>query len=101
MEPKRSGAAAGVLSFLFALLASSHHWIHMGVLMLMGGSANLMSTVTGVRRWMIAATLVTAGFSLYRLLKHPSRKRSTLWITLGSIVLSLGFAGATLLRMGW
>ncbi|WP_426451543.1 hypothetical protein ACP26L_05510 [Paenibacillus sp. S-38] len=100
MTPNKGSAAAGVFSFVFSLIASSHHWIHMGILFVLGGSTNMMSTVTGIRRFMITATLATAFFSLYSLLKHPHRKRSATWVTFASTLLSLGLVAYTLLQMG-
>ncbi|MDF2962125.1 MAG: hypothetical protein K0S39_3860 [Paenibacillus sp.] len=97
-------AAAGIFSFLFSILASSHHWLHMGVLLLLGGSANMMSTMSTMlwlRRLMIAATLITVIISLYRLYVHRCK---SLWVLISvalSTVLSLGFLVYTLVQFGW
>lgn len=99
-----STVAASVSSIIFSILASSHHWLHMGILLLLGGSTNIMATMTGVvwiRRVMILATLITTIFAIYRLVK---RRHMPFWMkgmTALSILISLGFIIYTGIQYGW
>ena len=73
MINKKSQVATSVLSFVLSFLASSHHWLLMGILLILGGSTNMMSTLSAfvwTRRFLIAATLITAFISVYCLFKH-------------------------------
>jgi hypothetical protein len=99
-----STVTASVSSIIFSIIASSHHWLHMGILLVLGGSTNVMAAMTGViwiRRVMILATLITTVFAVYRLVK---RKHMPLWmkgLTSLSIAVSIGFIGYTLVQYGW
>lgn len=104
MMHKKSQAALGVCSFIFSFLASSHHWLHMGIMLLLGGSTEMlsaMSAVLWVRRVMVLATLATAFFSIFRLYKHRCKEPWVVAITVLSTALSLGFIFYTLNRFGW
>ncbi len=104
MINRKTQTATNISSFVLAFLASSHHWIHMGIMMLLGGSTNMMSTMSAVfwiRRIMILLTLVTIGVSIYRLYKHRCKDPLTLLFSSLSVVVSLGFIFYTLNRFGW
>lgn len=101
---KRSQAAASLLSVILSFLASSHHWLHMGILFLLGGSTNMMANMTQVlwiRRFMIVMTLVTVLFTVYRLYKHRCKERWVIGSTVISATLSFGFVYYTLNQFGW
>jgi hypothetical protein len=104
MINKKSQATTSVLSIVMSFLATSHHWLHMGILFILGGSTNLMattSTVVWVRRFMIVATLITALISVYRLFKHRCKVPWVISLTTMSILLSIGFIIYTLSQFGW
>lgn len=104
MINKKSQAATSVLSFVLSFLASSHHWLHMGILLILGGSTNIMATMSAlvwVRRLMIVATLITAFISVYRLFKHRCKEPWVISLTTVSTLLSLGFILYTLSQFGW
>jgi hypothetical protein len=104
MINKKGQAATGIISFVFSFLASSHHWLHMGILLLLGGSTNMMATMSAalwIRRFMIIATLVTAFISVYRLYKHRCKESWVISLTILSTLLSLGFIFYTLSHFGW
>lgn len=93
-----------VLSFVLAFLASSHHWLHMGVLALLGGSATMMetmSTVIWLRRAMIVMTLATVVITLFRLYRHRCKDARMIAMSALSTALSLGFILYTLNGFGW
>jgi len=96
--------AASASAVLLSILASSHHWLHMGILLLFGGSAHAMTAMAGVlwlRRAMVLGTLIAAGFTARRLVKH---RAAPLWakaINALSLAVSLGFLAYTLYRYGW
>jgi hypothetical protein len=104
MINKKSQATTSLLSLVMSFLATSHHWLHMGILFILGGSTNIMattSTVVWVRRFMIVATLITAIVSIYRLFKHRCKVLWVISLTTMSILLSLGFIIYTLSQSGW
>jgi hypothetical protein len=104
MINKRNQALTSVFSFIFSFVASSHHWLHIGILLLLGGSTNMMATMSAalwIRRFMIIATLVTAFISLYRLYKHRCKEPWIVSLTALSTMLSLGFIIYTLGHFGW
>ncbi|WP_309119687.1 hypothetical protein [Paenibacillus sp.] len=104
MNRNLSQTTASILSVLFSILASSHHWLHMGILLLLGGSTNMMAAMSGViwvRRTMILMTFVTALFSIYRLLKHRCREYWVIAITVVSVLVSFSFIIYTLANFGW
>ncbi|WP_052948078.1 hypothetical protein [Aneurinibacillus tyrosinisolvens] len=96
--------ATSLSSILFSIIASSHHWLHVGILFLLGSSTNMMATMSGVlwvRRTMIIATFITAIYSGYRLSKH---KHMPVWMkvmTSLSVLISFGFVIYTLYKFGW
>jgi hypothetical protein len=103
MNPK-SQATTGVFSVLLSFLATSHHWLHMGILTLLGGSTNMMASMTAVywvRRIMITITLLMILYSIYRFIKYRSKQIWILIFTIVSMVLSLGFITYTLIQYGW
>jgi hypothetical protein len=76
----------------------------MGILLLLGGSTNMMATMSAavwIRRFMILGTLVTAFISIYRLYKHRCKEPWVVSLTAFSIVLSLGFIFYTWAQFGW
>ncbi|MDQ0900741.1 MULTISPECIES: hypothetical protein [unclassified Paenibacillus] len=104
MKYKKSQTATSILSFIFSFLASSHHWLHMGILLLLGGSTNMMATMSAalwIRRIMIIATIITMLVSMYRLFKHKSKVPWVIIMTFLSATISLGFIMYTLVKFGW
>ncbi len=104
MISKKGQTITNVSSFVLAFLASSHHWLHMGILALLGGSTNMMATMSAVfwiRRTMIILTLVTVFVSIYRLYKHKCKEPWTIAFSLISAVVALGFIVYTLNQFGW
>ncbi len=99
-----ANVAASVSSVVFSIIASSHHWLHMGILLILGGSTNMMAAFTGVlwlRRVMVTATLITSVYSIYRLRAH---KQMPVWMKImnaASVVISMGFIFYTLMKFGW
>lgn len=104
MINKKNQAATSVLSFVFSFLSSSHHWLHMGILLILGGSTNMMATMSAlvwVRRIMIVAALITVFISVYRLFKHRCKEPWIISLTIVSTLLSLVFILYTLSQFGW
>lgn len=104
MSFHRRQAAASLLSLVLSFLASSHHWIHMGILILLGGSTSMMSSMAGIiwiRRVMLLMTLITVLYSVYRLFKHRCRNGWTISLTSLSVLLSAFFVYGTLTQFGW
>ena len=104
MNFKLGQASTSFFSILFSFIASSHHFLHMGILLLLGGSTNMMATMSGViwiRRVMILMTFVTALFSVYRLIKHRCKEIWMISLTVLSVLLSLYFVIYTLVDFGW
>jgi hypothetical protein len=104
MNFKFGKASTSVFSILFSFIASSHHWLHMGILLLLGGSTNMMAAMSGViwiRRFMILMTFVTALFSIYRLFKHRCKEIWMISLTVLSVLLSMYFVLSTLVDFGW
>lgn len=104
MNYKSRQVATSFFSILFSFLASSHHWIHMGILLLLGGTTNMMTTMSGViwiRRFMILMTLATVLFSIYRLFKHRCKEFWMISLTVISVLLSSYFIYYTLVDFGW
>lgn len=104
MNFKLGQVSTSVFSILFAFIASSHHWLHMGIILLLGGSTNMMATMSGIiwiRRFMILMTFVTALFSVYRLIKHRCKEIRMISLTVLSVLLSLYFVINTLVNFGW
>lgn len=99
-----SQATTSVGSLLFSVLASSHHALHMLILILVGGSTtsiNPMSSLLWVRRIMIIVTLITVVITITRAYKH---RHMPLWVkalSVCSILLSLAFVVYTLATFGW
>jgi hypothetical protein len=104
MKYKKNQTTTSMLSFIFSFLASSHHWLHMGILLLLGGSTNMMATMSAalwIRRVMIIATMITMFVSIYRLFKHRCKVSWVIIMTIVSAVISLGFIIYTLVKFGW
>ncbi|HJV45920.1 MAG TPA: hypothetical protein VJ824_09375 [Bacillota bacterium] len=104
MEFKKSQTTASVFSIIMSFLASSHHWIHMSMIMLMGGSSSMIGAMSGiiwVRRVMIIVTFLSMGFSIMHLLHHGCREKKMIVMTGISVLISLGFVGYTVMRFGW
>ncbi|NRD78520.1 hypothetical protein HPT25_14230 [Bacillus sp. BRMEA1] len=104
MNFKTKQATTSIFSVLFSFLATSHHWIHMGILMLLGGSTNMMAAMSGVlwiRRFMILITLATTLLSIYRLFKHHCKEIWMIALTVIAGLVSLYFIYSTLTNFGW
>jgi hypothetical protein len=99
-----SAVVTSLSSVIFSIIASSHHWLHVGILLLLGSSTNMMVAMSGVlwlRRAMVMATVITSVYSIYRLKKH---KHIPIWmkvINTLSVLISLGFILYTLIKFGW
>jgi RsiW-degrading membrane proteinase PrsW (M82 family) len=103
MNPKTQ-AATGIFSIILSFLATSHHWLHMGILTVLGGSTNMMaamSAVVWIRRTMIVITIIMILLSIYRLNRHRSKPIWILIFSIVSVMLSLGFITFTLIQYGW
>jgi len=96
--------AVSLSSIILSVFASSHHWLHMLLLLILGGSTGTLASATGmswVRRAMILASVISTAFALYRLLK---RKQIPLWmrgITYLSVIISVAFILYSLIQYGW
>lgn len=104
MNYKMSQVATSFITLMLSFLASSHHWIHMGILLLLGGSTNIMATMSNIiwiRRMMIIMTIITIIFSIYRMIKHSNKESWLVSFTILSVFLSLYFIYATLIDFGW
>lgn len=104
MINKKGQAATSLSSLILSFLASSHHWLHMGILLLLGTSTSMMATMSAVfwiRRFMIIATSITIFISVYRLYKHRCKMPWVISLTALSTVISLGFIFYTLIYFGW
>lgn len=99
-----STVTSSISSIILSIIASSHHWLHIAILFLLGGSTNIMVNLTGimwVRRILITVTVITSLFSLYRFIKH---KHMPFWLKLltgVSILISFSFIGYTFVTFGW
>ncbi|MFC4766851.1 hypothetical protein [Effusibacillus consociatus] len=104
MNSENRQAAVSLSSVLLSFLASSHHWLHMGILLLLGGSTNMMATMSGVlwiRRFMIVATVFTVLVSLYRLYRHRNKRKWIFALTIASAFLSVSMILYTVSQFGW
>ncbi|WP_442600000.1 hypothetical protein [Neobacillus sp. D3-1R] len=104
MNFKAKQATTSISSVIFSFLATSHHWIHMGILMLLGGSTDMMATMSGalwIRRIMILMTFTTAIFSIYRLFKHRCKEIWMIALTIVAVLISMYFIYSTLTNFGW
>lgn len=100
----KSQVVTTIGSIILSFIASSHHWLHMAIVFLLGGSTGMMasmSTIVWVRRFMIIATLITTIFSLYRLIKHIHMSIVMKSITIVSALISSGFVIYTIFNFGW
>ncbi|TLS52162.1 hypothetical protein FE782_12465 [Paenibacillus antri] len=104
MSKSKHPVVSPIVSMLLSALASSHHWLHMTVLFILGNAANTMSTMQNMlwlRRSMIVMTLIIVVFTAYRLIKHHCTNKIVITINVISILVSLGFVLYTLLAFGW
>lgn len=104
MVKVRNPIVSPVVSLLLSFFASSHHWLHMTILLLLGNSTNMMSTMQNLlwlRRFMIIMTVIMIFFTIYRLIKHRCTHKIALIFNVVSILASLGFIFYTLLTFGW
>jgi hypothetical protein len=104
MLSRKSQTTTGILSLILSFLATSHHWLHMGILLLLGGSTNMMTAMSAVlwlRRFMIAMTILTVLISVYRLYRHRCKDTWIIAMTILSVVISVGFVSYTLYHFGW
>lgn len=104
MIKNKTTTLSPIISILLSFLASSHHWLHMGIIMLLGGSTNAMTAMTGViwlRRLMIIMTMGMVLFSIYRLVKHKCNNRFQIVLNIISIIISVIFIGYTIIQFGW
>ncbi|SEC05798.1 hypothetical protein [Paenibacillus sp. GP183] len=89
-----STIAASVSSIIFSIIASSHHWLHTLILLVLGSSTNMMVDMSGLlwlRRAMVIATLISSIYAIYSLKKH---KHMPTWMKVMntlSVLISLGF----------
>jgi hypothetical protein len=96
--------ATSLSSIIFSIIASSHHWLHMLILLVLGSSTNMMvgmSDILWLRRAMVIVTLITSIYSIYRLKKH---KHMPTWMKVMnslSVLISFGFIAYTLYKFGW
>jgi len=102
---KNRQTATSVSSLVLSFLASSHHWIHMVIIMLLGGSMSIMAgtmpAIVWFRRVMVLATFLTVAFSVYRLFRHKCKDTKVIAVTVVSAVISIGVAIYTLVSFGW
>lgn len=99
-----SAVTTSISSIFLSFLASSHHWLHTGILFIMGGSTNMMATMSGIvwlRRTMILVTVITSFYSIYRLLRHKHMPNWMKWMTAISLIISFGLIVYTLINFGW
>src|ERR1700731_2167950 len=104
MLSRKSQTTTGLLSLILSFLASSHHWLHMGILLLLGGSTNMMTAMSAVlwlRRLMIVMTMLTVLISVYRLYRHICKDTWIISLTSLSVVISVGFVTYSLYHFGW
>lgn len=100
----KSQLLTSIGSIILSFIASSHHWLHMTILFVLGSSTGAMASmasITWVRRFMIVATLITTLFSLFRLGKHKHMSVVVKSITIVSAVISIGFVIYTMFNFGW
>jgi hypothetical protein len=101
---RKTQVSSSILSVLFAFIASSHHWLHMSILFLLGGSTSALATMSGilwVRRLMIVITLLTTAFSIRKFYTQRNMPNYIKLLTLVSAVISIGFVIYTLFNFGW
>lgn len=104
MKTAAKQTTLSIASIVLSFLASSHHMLHMGLLALLGGSLSsmeIMDSFIWLRRIMIAVTMVTVLYSVYRLMKHRCKQPFTIVITIFSVLFSLYFVVTTLSSFGW
>jgi hypothetical protein len=104
MKSNTAQTAVSGLSILLAWLASSHHYLHMGLLFLFGGGSGsmvFMSELVWVRRFMLVMTLAMVVMTIVRRARHRCNNRAVHLLTWVSVIASLGFVGYTLLTFGW
>lgn len=92
-------AATG--AFLAALVASSHHALHMMLLSLgIGGSA--MFFPHGMRRLMLVVSLAMTALSAWWFLRRPEHRRpaAVFAVTLGAVA-SVALVVLSVVRHGW
>ena len=99
-----STVAASLSSIIFSIIASSHHWLHTIILLVLGGSTNMMvgmSDILWLRRAMVIVSVITSIYAIYRLNKH---KHMPAWMKIMntmSVIISFGFILYTLYKFGW
>lgn len=101
---RKTQLASSILSVVFSFIASSHHWLHMSILFLLGGSTSTLASMSGViwvRRLMIAVTVFTTAFSIRSLYKQRNMPNYMKYLTLLSTTISVGFVLYTLISFGW
>jgi len=104
-ETAAGPAATPVLSVVLSVLASSHHWLVMGIVLLLGGGMGTMGAamlgILWLRRLMIVATLAMVALTAYRLTKGHYRGRGAVAVNIGAALVSLAFVGYTVSQFGW
>lgn len=93
--------AAATGAFLAALVASSHHTLHMMLLSLgIGGSAHLFSP--GARRAMLVVSLLMTALSAWWFLRRAEHRRPAhvFAVTLGAAA-SLALVVVSVVQHGW
>ncbi|TAM89054.1 hypothetical protein EPN42_08215 [bacterium] len=98
-------AATPVLSVVLSVLAASHHWLHMGIMLLLGGSMGTMGAamlgIIWLRHVMIVATLLMVALTVYRLVRRRYHHRSLVALNAAASLVSLAFVGYTVNQFGW
>jgi hypothetical protein len=99
-----SNVATSLTSIIFSIIASSHHWLHTLILLVLGSSTNMMvgmSEILWLRRAMVVATLITSIYLIYRLMKHNHMPTWMKVMNSLSVLISFGFILYTLIKFGW
>ena len=99
---KLPDALAAIVAFLAALLASSHHWLHMLLISLgvgVGFSALLFDPTA--RRVMLVLSLAMTALVGWWMWRRPHRALPELLALGVSTAISLGLVGYTVLIHGW
>ena len=96
------GWLAAVGAFLAALVASSHHTLHMLLLSLgvgVGFSALLFNT--GARRAMIVVSLAMTALTVAWSMRRPHRSTAQMAALAVSVAASIGLLAYTVILHGW
>lgn len=100
MHGERRGALASIGAFLVAFLASSHHTLHMALISVGIGASSFLFT-PGLRRGMLAMSLVMTGLAAWWVLRRPARSFATTLGIVASTAASLALIGYSVVTHGW